>query len=80
MNTHSNNNNNNNNNNNKNNNNTNNNNVIIIIIIIINITMFVYTSRLVRHPCAGAMLILSVAFQPYRIIPEGNSCLLVVYV
>ena len=26
------------------------------------------------HPCAGAMLIFSVSFQFYRMIPEGNPC------
>ena len=33
---------------------------------------FVHFSICVCHPCAGAMLIFSVSFQFYRMIPEGN--------
>ena len=29
------------------------------------------------HPCAGAMLIFSVSFQCYRMIPGGNPCMYV---
>ena len=33
---------------------------------------FVHFSICACHPCAGAMLIFSVSFQFYRMIPEGN--------